>query len=506
MRRAAIVGFAILLVLPLVFYWQFQRRTEMTILVRMIDSQDRWFRGALEEFQEDYHVTLKVLSFDRMDEVRSWLERERDNGADKIGLVKIQKQMLATLVEQGLVMPLCKEGLIGRLPVLGGAVSCGQLDTDMNDYLPYALEEAYFRGRQSYIPRKLEANTLLYRRSKVEEVVQNWKQFKPRIERMFEERNGYGLPSGYQLEADPNQWNWYDLAVVSFYWAHTEYGGSLMPRTAHRGRRYGGTMNEIATKVFQAGGDSRALLFEGEENLEAIYDAFEWEAFYRKNGLYNPAMWEQRWAGSHIWKAMSEDLVFLAFMHQLDAFFIHGNADSGLDGYLEDPDDMAVAIMPQGVSLALDSQGDYVRQGSRDSLKTGWWWGVPSTSPDPKLSYELARHITGKEFHLEEATRFGMLPIRKDVAAELDRLKDDPERRWMGDVFDTARRQFDAGVEELPTLAAWPAIESVWLDAWFEIVVQGNYSPDGPRGGVDRDHIKKVLERHGRKIKKLATN
>jgi hypothetical protein len=303
MRRAVIVGLAILLVLLLAFYWQFQRRTEMTILVRMIDSQDRWFRGALEEFQQDYNVTIKVLSFDRMDEVRSWLERERDNGIDKIGLVKVQKQMLATLVDEDLILPLDE------------IVSEGAVTSAMDDYLRMALECARFERKKGsstitsvhYIPRKLEANTLLYRKSKVADAVQNWGQSRPQVNSMLRQHNGYGLPHGYQLEPDPNEWDWYDLAVVSFYWAHTEYDGSLMPRTAHRGRRYGGTMNEIATKVFQAGGDSRALLFEGDENLEAIYDAFEWEAFYRKNGLYNPAMWEQRWAGSHIWKAMSED-------------------------------------------------------------------------------------------------------------------------------------------------------------------------------------------------------
>lgn len=533
MKRLVILGLAAVMVVLLVLVWLSQQSREITILVHMIDNQDRWFREKLKEFEEDKKVTLKVVSFDLMTEVESWLERERETGSKTIGLVKIQKQMLATLAEEGLVMPLilregtespgkqgsdvlCKEGFSGTLLAqLGLAVSCSQIASDMTEYLPAALEVADLSelekdhsllAKQYYIPRKLEANTLLYRRSKVEEAVQNWTRFKPQIDQMFKEHNRYGLPSDYQLEADPNHWDWYDVAVASFYWAHTEYGGRRLPRTAHRGRRYGGTMTEIAAKIFQAGGDSKALLFEGQENLEAVYDAFEWEAFYRKNGLYNPAMWERRWTGSHIWKAFSQEAVFLAFMHQLDAFFVHGNPASGLNGYLEEPEDMATAIMPKGVSLALNSRGRYVREGRHHSLRTGWWWGIPHTAPDPELSYELARYITSKEFHLEEATRFGMLPIREDVDSEVKTWNADPERRWMDDVFDTARRQFEVGVEELPALATWPKIESVWLDAWFEIVVQENYSPQGPSGRVSRDHIRSVLDRHGRKIKKLAKN
>jgi ABC-type glycerol-3-phosphate transport system substrate-binding protein len=467
----------------------------------MIDNQDRWFRERLKGFAEEHHVDLKFVSYDRTAELRALLESERDATVKTIGLVKIQKPMLATLVEEGLVMPLAK--------IVGGR----QLVLDLDDYVDTALGDVYFEGKKSggvaeayYIPRKLEANTLLYRRSKVAEAVQRWTRFRPQIERMFREHNGHGLPSDYELETDPNEWDWYDLAVVSFYWAKSEYGGKRMPRTAHRGRRYGGTMTEIATKIFQAGGDSRALLFEGVENLEAISDALEWEAFYRKNGLYNPAMWEQRWAGSHIWKAMAEDKVFLAFMHQLDAFFIHGNPVADLDGYLKEPDDMATAIMPRGVSLALDGNGKYVREGRSASLKTGWWWGIPQTAPNPELSYKLVRYITSKEFHLEESVRFGMLPIRKDVASELELLKSDPERKWMGDIFGTARRQLKTGIEELPSLRAWPAIESIWLDAWFDVVVQGNYSAQGARGSVDRAYIKKVLESYGRKIQEPVKN
>ena len=252
------------------------------------------------------------------------------------------------------------------------------------------------------------------------------------INEVFRAQNGVGLPVDYELEDEPGQWDWYDLAVVSYYWANTPYDGVLRSRTAHRGRIYAGTMTEIATKIFQAGGDSGTLLFQ-KDKIEAVYDAFEWEAFFRRNGLYNPRMWEERYTGEDIWSAMAKGEVFLAFMHQLDAFFVHGT--DVMRGYLDDSGDMATAIMPKGVSLELDANGRPVREGTHASNLSGWWWGIPTTSPDPKLSYELARYITSPEFHAAEVSAFGMMPILKELTENLNRYI--PEQ-WMLDVFKTA--------------------------------------------------------------------
>jgi maltose-binding protein MalE len=132
MKRLVIFGLAAVMVVLLVLFWPSSQSREMVILVHMIDNQDRWFREKLEEFEKGKNVTLKVVSFDLMTEAESWLEREREAGTKTIGLVKIQKQMLATLAEEGLVMPLslresikspqqqgkdvlCKEGSIGTL-------------------------------------------------------------------------------------------------------------------------------------------------------------------------------------------------------------------------------------------------------------------------------------------------------------------------------------------------------------------------------------------------------
>lgn len=86
----------------------------------------------------------------------------------------------------------------------------------------------------------------------------------------------------------------------------------------------------------------------------------------------------------------------------------------------------------------------------------------------------------------------------------LEGLRDDPQKKWMAEVFDTARRQFEAGVEAFPRIKNWGRIETLWLEAWYEIVVEGNYSRQGPGGKVDREHIKRVLDGYATRIRELA--
>ncbi len=484
------------LLLSLLVFWTAcgaDSRPEMIVLIRMIDQQDRWFRQKIQEFGRREGVRFHVVTFNSISDVQRMLELDARGGMGRVGLVKTHKEMLQPLVDQDLMLPLDE--------IFGPA----QLRRDLQDYLPVAAQGGFLGNRCYYLPRKLETYTLLYLRPRLEEAVRGWETTRLGIERMLRENtvDGQGLPEGYRLEFDPNRWDWHDLAVVAHYWAQTPYGGLRVGRMAHRGRNYSGTMTELATKVFQAGGTTEDLL---EVATPAVYDAFEWEAFFRKSGLYNPGMWEQRWGGGGLWKGMSNGLVFLAFMHQLDAFFIHGVSE--LDGYLKYPEQMETAIMPRAASLSGEERPGY----GHYSQKSGWWWGIPRSTPDAFLSYRLARHITSDEFHREEVRRFGMMPVTRRVYDDLNAIFAAPEDRWMRLVFVTARRQFGigldyggapVGVRELPAHAAWPAMQEIWLEAWYDIVVEGNYSARGPEGKVDRAFIAERLEGYRRRIQEL---
>ncbi|CCJ33202.1 sugar ABC transporter substrate-binding protein [Caloramator australicus] len=423
---------------------------EVTIYIRMMEAQDKWFReNIIAAFEQKYGVKINVRTFEKDTDLHNILELDKDKNT--IALVKVPFMQIYPLAKKGLIMSL--DEAVGE-----------KYKEDIKEYVDKAIEMATIDGKVYYIPRKLETNTLLYLKSKVEDAVNNWEKMKPQINKMFKKENGYGLPDGYTLEADPNQWDWYDLAVVGYYWANTPYNGTKEPRIAHRAKKYEGTVIEIMTKVYQMGGNQDDMLA---MNTQPVKDTFQWEAFFKKNGLYNPAMWQEGWSGGGIWNAMAQGKVFLAFMHQIDAFFIHGGSDPSMQGFLANPDDMGLAIMPMGASLEI-KDGQPARVGGHHSQAAGWWWGIPKSTPDKELSYTLARFITNKENHAKECATFGMMPIRKDI---YENLNENFKEVWMQDVFKTAMEQESQGILPAPMVSQWPAIQNLYLEAWYDIVV-----------------------------------
>ena len=450
-------NFCLLVLAILISSFTCQKRvekTEITVLIRMMDIQDLWFREKMKEFERENEVKINVVTFDQVEDVRQMIDLERKSGKKKIGLVKTALEMVYPLVKEDYLIPL--DEIVGPL----------QLEKDLDEYLPMAVRVGTIDDRVYYIPRKLETYLLFYLKSKVKDALNNWEKDRAKIDTMFKEVNRYGLPAGYQLEEDPEEWDFYDLFVLSFFWANNPYHDITMPRVAHRGKRYAGTVNELMTRIFQLGGEKEDIL---SMDTDPVKDLFLWESFFIKNNLYHPGMWEQAWSGGDIWRAISSGEVFLCFLHQIDLFFVHGGSDPTMIGYLSDPSDLGVSIMPKGVSLELTQDGQPQREGRHTSNLYGWWWGIPKTSPDPQTSYKLARFITSKKNQIEECSRFGMFPVRNDV---LDDLAQAFDEEWKQQIFKVSQLQFESGTKEFPRLKEWPQIGKNYLDAWYDISVK----------------------------------
>jgi len=428
-------------------------KTEMTVLIRMMDIQDLWFREKMKEFENQNQVKINVVTFDQVEDVKEMIDLEKKSGKKTIGLVKTAMEMVYPLASQNYLIP--------PVEIIGPS----HLDEDLKEYLPEALEIGTIENKVYYIPRKLETYLMFFLKSKVQDALDNWEKDRKGINQLLKSVNNYGLPQGYQLESDPQEWDYYDLAVLSHYWANHPYQGLKLPRMAHRGKRYAGTVNELVTRIYQLGGGQEDIL---SMTTDPVIDCFQWESFFIQNNLYHPGMWEQAWSGGNIWKAISQGEVFLCFLHQIDLFFVHGGSDPTMTGYLLDPEEMGVSIMPKGVSLDLTEEGQARREGGHFSNLYGWWWGIPVTSPDPKLSYKLARFITSKANQIEECSRFGMYPIRLDV---IDNLEQAFDASWKQEIFRVSRLQFESGTEATPQLTQWPQIGKNYLDAWYEIAV-----------------------------------
>lgn len=443
---------------------------KMKVLISMIEDQEKYFREVVSpEFGKTNNADIAAIHFGSTDSIPMYLQEN----AGAVSLVKIPFDKGWSLIRKGLIKP------------LDSFLTPEDLKEFHDTYLLTSLctedEHTY------YVPRKFETRVMVYLKSKVDDAAASWRQYRDSIDADLRAYNGYGLPATFVLENDPNKWDYFDIFAAGWIWAHTPYNGKKSPRIAHRGKRYSGTALRVIDRIYQCGGAEKNVL---EMDGDAVADAFHWEAVYSAAGIYNPRMWEEGWSGVGVWGGFRENEVFLSFMTQLDCFFIHGTGSEGLKGYLDNPEDMGVAVMPAGCSVDLDAAGNVLRTGTKAITTGGWWWGIPDDSPDPKLSYSLARFIAGTSNQVQECSRFGMIPVRKDILSDMSMLFGGG---WISGMYETSFRQLMQNKNTvIPNHPNFDRIQNVYLDAWFGMVVGKNWSAD--RKIPDREYIYNLLK------------
>ena len=286
------------------------------ILIKMLKAQEEYFaREIIPGFDRENHAKTSVVHYENTAD----LEGEMTRHAGRAAIVKIPFEKSKALIRQNFLKP------------LDSFLTDDEMKEFRSSYMLTSL--GMYGGKQYLIPRKFETRIMVYCKSRVADAISRWRTYKDAINEDMKKINGYGLPATYVLEDDPNKWDFFDVYVVGWIWAHTPYDGKTVPRIGHRGKRYSGTSLRIIDRVFQCAGDSTQVLT---MNGDAVTDAFMWEAVYA-HSVYNKRMWDEAWSGTEIWKAFRDGDVFLAFMTQVDCFFIHGTGTDGLDGYLKDP-------------------------------------------------------------------------------------------------------------------------------------------------------------------------
>ena len=425
-------------------------RYETSVLIHMMDAQETFFRTeVVPSFTRGSRTRVNVVHMNTVDSIAADVAR-LGPGA---GLIKIPFYQGWGLVERGVIAPL--ESL----------VTAAEMEEIEATYLLTSLGRK--EGKTWFIPRKFETRLMVYSRKRVAEVVARRHEMRSAVDSALQRLNGRGLPAAYVFKEDPGQWDFFDLFFAGYVWSRTTYHGREHGRVAHQGRRYGGTSQRIVDRVFQCGGSAQdVLLMSG----DAVVDAFEWEAAYALSGVYNPRMWEKGWGSLEIWEGFGNEGVFLSFLTQSDCFFLHGTGNDGLQGYLDDPADMGIAVMPAGGSLQLNELGDPLRSGSRAITTGGWWWGVAASSSDTRAAYRLARHITSVNNQIQGCTRFGMIPVRKDILSDITMMFGGG---WVTRIYEASFHQLMHNASTaIPDHPAFGQIADLYLDAWFDLAVQ----------------------------------
>jgi len=440
----------------------------LTVLIRMMPAQQRFFRDEIvREFEKKYHCKVNIATFNNEWDIERMLKLDAGKKVAEIGLVKTPFEMTHVLVEKGYMRK------------LKDIVDSTQVAADLAEYHPLAMALGMVDGEPYYIPRKLETRIMFYRKSKVAEAVEKFAHHKDRINAELKKRNGYGLPKGYVLEADPNEWDFYDLYVVGAIWANEEYNGVKVGRLAHRGARYGGTALTLVDCALQLGADKNDIL---RLNGDKTTEMYLWENMLIKSGAYNPGMWQDPWKGANIYNGIKDGKVFCAYLQQIDCFLVHGwEEDPAMPTYLPDVNDMGLCMVPKAVSFTMGSNGTPAFEGDRRISVGGWWWGIPSTSPNAKLAYAFARFVTNKENQARECSRFGMIPVRKDILGNLPQVFD---QGWVGDIFKTSidqiSLQFDSqNVVTVPLVKQYSQVAQNMVEAWYKLCVEYDEAKEG---------------------------
>jgi len=437
---------------------------EITILIRMMPAQERFFReNIVAAFEKQEKCKINVASFNNEWDIERLLKLESSKKRPEIALVKVPFEMTRVLANKG------------YLACLNDVVDSSVVDQDMAEYNPLASGLGYIDDRPYYIPRKLETRVLFYRKSMVADAIGKFAKHQKRIAAELKKQNGFGLPAEYALENEPEKWDLYDLYVLGSIWANEEYNGAKVGRIASRAARYGGTALGLVDRALQLGATKEDIL---RLTADHVAEMFVWERVFVRNGLYNSGMWIDNWKGSDIYNAIKDGKAFLAYFQQIDNFIVHGWPDDpAMSSYLPLEDDMGLAVVPTAVSFELDAKGVPLTTGNKAISTGGWWWGIPRTSPDAKLAYKFARFVTSRENQANECAKFGMIPVRKDILGNLPEVFD---QGWVGDIFATSIAQIKINeLTTVPLVKEYVQVGQNYIDAWYKLCVEYDAQKNG---------------------------
>lgn len=378
------------------------------VLVRMTEWQLTWFEGRVQDFARPRGLELGVESYQLIGDVEEALVRARRTGGLPL-LVKVEERMVAALRDRGLIRP------------LESVVDEGQLAQDLKEYSPEALDMVRHGGKTWGLPRKLETMVLAYRKTAVRQAVSGAAVDRARF---LAAAAGAGLPldaDRHSLDADPADWDLADLMEVGHYLARVPMDGVVAPRFYHRTARIEGTPIDLACLSYPFGYAPGRL-----EEMPGFEPMVRLERFAFRSGVYPPMDPAHTLYTPQLYEAWKRGQMHLAYFQQVDATRLVGATAEG-PNFVQDRGDVGFVSPPRAGVLAEGTPEYRVPSG-------GWAWCLPAEGPAPELGYALGRWITSAGVHREECRRFGMMPIRADLAADLPGTFPDPVVRHLMEV------------------------------------------------------------------------
>jgi hypothetical protein len=441
---------------------------KVRMLVKMRPGQKDVFQASiLKPFEKKHHCVVQVETYEDPGTLQDLLS----NPGDTIDLVHTPLDMTRALVGKGLVAPLEDGAAASEIPDL------------RKEY--FLMDLASVRSHYYFVPHFMETPVIVYLKPQVAEAVQYWEVYRADITKALAKYNGKGLPRNYALEKDPSLWDSFDLFVVGYYWNAKEVRGERRGRMALGSILSPRTPRGLIDKAYQAGATSEAVLRMSDDG---VVDAFQWQSVLIREGMINPTLVKNKWGDEKIWQGLQSGEIFLCEATQLDAFLIHGNGTPQMPGYLPNPQDMGLALMPKGASLLLNAKGSPLREGRHNVATRYWWWGVTRRASDKPLAFKLAHYLSNVRNQVEECGTFGMIPARQDLLGELGLMFGGG---WTSEVFQAASQQIvENRYTVFPMVEEFPRVAENYTAAFHELCLPG------PHQRTRFEDIQSALEEH----------
>lgn len=433
-------------------------KPEVVILASMLPAHRSYVeREVIPDFEKKYNCKVRLQFYRSSLEIIRYLNLDAHKSKPEFSLVLTPYELTKELVTKEMVLPLNEVPGVERI------------ETHMGEFHPIFAAMGKYDDTYYFIPRMIETQTLFYRKSKVADAVTKYGAYREKIDAKLKRLNGFGLPQRYSLEADPNEWDFYDLFTVGYIWSQEEYFGRTFGRISHRSDFYGGAALHVIDRAFQLGATSDEILT---MRGEGVTEMLLWEQVFAQTGIYDKESYHDFWRGVQLFNAIKDDRCYLTWLSSIELGTVHGwENDPTMKGYMNDPEDMGVARVPQGISFSLNENGEPRIVGSRTTTLGGKCWGIPKSAPEVKLAFEFATFISNRTWNARESSLFTMLPIRKDL---LMNIKEVYMMGWVGDIFKATMKQIEQqekdAVAVAPRSPKFSEISELYVSAYVHTV------------------------------------
>ena len=419
--KAAMTFFTFFCLLLVSCVWNNDSKKSLVVLINTLPVQQRYLRDeVIGGFEKLYKCKIHFLNYQTNENLINLLAADSAN--TRIALVSVPFDMARDLASSNKITPL--DDIVSE--------SVFQFDSEM--YFENFLKFGEIDGKYYYLPHKVEVPVLFYLKSKVSDALSKYLKYQKEIDVVLKAANGFGLPNGYILEENPNEWDLYDIFVVGYIFANEEYengkDGRIFSQNIFFTSKDNRRVADYASALGADGEDFQNLSGEGLEEMRL------WKQYFMENNIFNKMSYSRDVSPLESYLAIRNGDIFMAYFVQNDCFnVVEGTDESRMFPYISDVSDVGVALVPSAVSFTLDKNGNLTNAGRRISEINGFVWGIPENAKEKDLAYLLIQYLNNRNHNTKESVRFGDIPVRQDVLTNLQNIYDE---RWLGEGYASA--------------------------------------------------------------------